>query len=67
MKHPRCVITIEGSEEGEIDDLLYYLKTYRELLREPTLLVCLDAGGVHRDTLTLVNTLKGCMNFELSA
>jgi len=25
LPHPRCVITIEGSEEGEIDDLIYYL------------------------------------------
>jgi acetylornithine deacetylase/succinyl-diaminopimelate desuccinylase-like protein len=30
--HPRCVITIEGSEEGEIDDLLYYMETYKHLL-----------------------------------
>ncbi len=25
LKHPKCVITIEGSEEGELEDLVYYL------------------------------------------
>merc|ERR1712166_987184 len=28
--HPRCIITIEGSEEGEIDDLIHYIKNYKD-------------------------------------
>ena len=43
--HPRCIITIEGSEEGELDDLIYYMDKYKDLLASPDLVICLDAGG----------------------
>ena len=67
MKHPRCIITIEGSEEGEIDDLLYYLKTYKHLLGTPNLVICLDSGANSKDALTVTSTLRGCMNFDITA
>jgi acetylornithine deacetylase/succinyl-diaminopimelate desuccinylase-like protein len=67
LKHPRCVITIEGSEEGEIDDLIYYLNKYKDLLGNPTLVICLDAGGCSKDTLSITSSLRGCYNFNLKA
>lgn len=65
--HPRCIITIEGCEEGETDDLIYYMATYKHLLGSPNIVICLDAGGTSHDTLTITSTLRGCFNFDLSA
>ena len=30
--HPRVVITIEGSEEGELFDLIHYMANYKDLM-----------------------------------
>ena len=65
MSHPRCTITIEGSEEGEINDLLHYLQHYKTDLGKPDLIICLDAGAYTEDTLTVTNSLRGCLNFDL--
>lgn len=64
--HPKVVITIEGSEEGEIHDLIHYLKSYKHLLDEPTLVVCLDAGALTEDTITITSTLRGCITFDVT-
>lgn len=65
--HPSVVITIEGSEEGEIFDLVYYLQKYKSLLGKPTLVVCLDAGSSSEETITITSSLRGCITFDLKA
>lgn len=67
LSHPRCTITIEGSEEGEIDDLIHYLAHYKSELGKPDLIICLDASAYTEETLTVTNSLRGCLNFDLSA
>lgn len=67
MSHPRITVTIEGSEEGEIDDLLHYIKNYKDDLGKPDLIICLDAGAYTEDTITVTNSLRGCLNFDLTA
>ena len=37
------MVTIEGSEEGEIDDLLFYMQKYKAELGNPDLVICLDS------------------------
>jgi acetylornithine deacetylase/succinyl-diaminopimelate desuccinylase-like protein len=59
------VITIEGSEEGEIYDLLYYLNTYKHLLGSPSLVICLDAGAATPESMMITNSLRGCANFDI--
>lgn len=63
--HPRIVITIEGSEEGEIDDLLHYLEKYKDKLGNPNLVICLDSEATLDTTLTLTTTLRGVLDFSL--
>jgi len=63
--HPKIVITIEGSEEGEIFDLVHYLKKHKDLLDEPTLVVCLDSIALAEDTITITSSLRGCITFDL--
>ena len=41
--HPRVVITIEGSEEGDTADLYYYVKKHKSELGNPDLVICLDS------------------------
>lgn len=67
LSHPRCTITIEGSEEGEIADLIHYIKNYKDDLGSPDLIICLDAEAYTEDTLTVTNSLRGCLNFDLKA
>lgn len=63
--HPRCTITIEGSEEGELDDLLYYLKNYKHMLGDPSIVFCLDSMS-QEFTLVSVNSLRGYFDFNLT-
>ena len=65
--HPKVVITIEGSEEGEIFDLIHYLKKHKELLDSPTLVVCLDSVAFTEETITITSSLRGCINFDIKA
>jgi len=65
LGHPRCVITIEGSEEGEIDDLVHYLKAYKSDLGNPDLVVCLDSVAVTTTAFWITSTLRGCANFDI--
>ena len=67
LSHPRCTITIEGSEEGEIADLIHYMVHYKADLGKPDLIICLDAEAYTEDTLTVTNSLRGCLNFDLKA
>ena len=56
---------IEGSEEGEIFDLVHYLKKHKELLESPTLVVCLDSVAFTEETITITSSLRGCITFDL--
>jgi len=64
--HPKCVITIEGSEEGEIFDLIHYITKYKDLLENPSVILCLDSMAVSEDTITITSSLRGCLTFDLS-
>ncbi len=67
-QHPRCVITIEGCEEGgDTRDLRYYLEAYKHLIGSPNLVICLDAGGLSHETLNITSSLRGSLKFDLSA
>jgi acetylornithine deacetylase/succinyl-diaminopimelate desuccinylase-like protein len=67
LPHPRVVITIEGNEEGgSLDDLKYYMQTYRDtLIGEPNVVICLDSDAFSEDTLVISSSLRGCLIFDL--
>ena len=64
LPHPRIVITIEGAEEGgNLEDLIYYMKTYRDtLIGEPNVVICLDSDAFRDDTLVISSSLRGCLS-----
>jgi len=47
------------------DDLLYYIKTYKHLLGNPNLVICLDSGASRPDCLSITSTLRGYLDFDL--
>ena len=63
--HPKVIITIEGIEDGEIFDLIYYLKTYKYILEYPKLVVCLDSVAFIEETITVTSSLRGCITFDI--
>lgn len=65
LGHPRVVVTIEGSEEGEIDDLLFYMKKHKDELGSPDLVICLDAIANNTQSLFVTSTLRGIFNFDI--
>ena len=64
--HPRIVITIEGSEEGEIHDLIHYFGKYSHLLGRPDLVICLDTYAASPESMSITSSLRGSMTFDLS-
>ena len=67
LSHPRCTITIEGSEEGEIADLIHYMQKYKGDLGKPDFSIRLGAGATTEETLTVTNSSRGCLNFDFVA
>ena len=65
LGHPRIVITIEGSEEGEIDDLIYFMKKYKDELGGPSLVICMDAMAVNTDSLFITSSMRGILAFDI--
>lgn len=41
------------------------MEHYKSLLGKPDLIICLDAAAYTEDTLTVTNSLRGCLNFDL--
>ena len=62
LGHPRVVVTIEGSEEGEIDDLLFYIGKYKAELGSPDLVICLDSIAYDTSSFFVTSTLRGCIS-----
>jgi acetylornithine deacetylase/succinyl-diaminopimelate desuccinylase-like protein len=59
IPHPRCVLFIECCEESGSPDYNAYLKEYRDRIGTPDLIAVLDAGGVDRDHLWRIVSLRG--------
>jgi acetylornithine deacetylase/succinyl-diaminopimelate desuccinylase-like protein len=59
LRHPRCVVLIEGSEESASPDLDAHLDALAARLEGTDLLVCLDSGAPTYDRLWLTQSLRG--------
>ncbi|WP_133129737.1 M20/M25/M40 family metallo-hydrolase [Legionella yabuuchiae] len=66
IKHPRCVIIIEASEESGSQDLPYYIEGLKERIGNPRLIICLDSGAGNYEQLWMTTSLRGNIVGELS-
>ncbi len=58
-KHGRIVITIESGEESGSPDLVYYLKTLKDRIGNPNLMICMDSGCKDYSSIWLTTSLRG--------
>ena len=59
IKHARCVVLIEFSEESGSPDLPYYVDHYRNEIGDVDLVICLDSGAGNYDQLWSTTSLRG--------
>lgn len=62
---PRVVILIEGSEESNTVDLLYYVQQLKPLIGDPSLIICLDSGCEDNERLWVSTSLRGVFTIDL--
>jgi acetylornithine deacetylase/succinyl-diaminopimelate desuccinylase-like protein len=55
----RVLILIEASEESGSPDLSAYVEHLKERIGTPSLVICLDSGGLSYDRLWLTSSLRG--------
>lgn len=66
IKHARCVVLIEASEESGSPDLPYYIEALKDTIGMPSLVICLDSGAGNYDQLWMTTSLRGNIVGELS-
>jgi acetylornithine deacetylase/succinyl-diaminopimelate desuccinylase-like protein len=67
VPRPRAVICLELDEESGSIDFPFYLNKYSEIIGNPGLLIFLDSGIATYDRLWLTTSLRGLLNWSLSA
>lgn len=67
VPHGRCVILIETGEESGSLDLAYYLETFKDVIKEPSLIICLDSGAGNYEKLWITASLRGTVVGRLTA
>lgn len=66
IRHGRCVILIEGSEESGSPDLPAIIAHLAPRIGRPSLAVCLDSGCGNYDQLWLTTSLRGLTGGKLT-
>ena len=67
IQHNRIVFFFETDEESGSRDLLYYLQKFKDTVKEPSLVICLDSGCCDYEHLCLTTTLRGNVVFTVKA
>jgi acetylornithine deacetylase/succinyl-diaminopimelate desuccinylase-like protein len=65
MRHNRCVILIEASEESGSPDLPAHIESLRDRIGSPSLVICLDSGCLDDERLWVTTSLRGLAAGEL--
>jgi acetylornithine deacetylase/succinyl-diaminopimelate desuccinylase-like protein len=61
IPHGRCVLLIEGCEESGSFDLPHYVDALRDRIKQPDLVICLDAECGNYDQLWTTTSLRGML------
>ena len=41
---------------------MHYMRTYKDLIQSPTVVICLDSDAFKEDTLVVSSSLRGCLS-----
>lgn len=63
----RVVLFFETDEESGSKDLIYFIKQNKDVIGQIDMLFCLDSGSISTEHLCMTTTLRGVMNFEVTA
>eukprot|EP01132_Coremiostelium_polycephalum_P002083 gene2083-2570_t len=66
IPHDRYVIIIEGSEESGSIHLTDYIIQYADIIKTPSLVICLDSGCGNYDQLWMTSSLRGVLTGDLT-
>ncbi len=66
IKHPRCVVIIEGCEESGSYDLPHYLTKLKDRIGSPKLIITLDSDAGNYEQLWLTTSLRGIVGGVLT-
>ena len=65
LRHARCVILIEASEESGSPDLPFYVDALADKIGDVSLVICLDSGCGDYERLWLTSSLRGLVGGAL--
>ena len=65
LRHNRCVVLIEASEESGSPDLPAHVEALRSTIGTPSLVVCLDSGCLDDQRMWVTTSLRGMASGEL--
>jgi len=65
VRLPWIVLVLETEEESGSKDLVYLLKKNSDIIKEPSICICLDSGCMDYKNLWLTSTLRGICKFNL--
>lgn len=66
MPHPRCLITIEGNEESNEEDYMFYLEILKPRLGDIKLVFAVDSLGLSFDSFWISTSLRGVLMAKLT-
>lgn len=66
LRHARCVVLIEASEESGSPDLPAHVDALAQRLGRPELVVCLDSGAMDDERLWVTTSLRGLAGGRLT-
>lgn len=64
QKH-RFVLFFESDEESDSKDLIYFLEQSKNKIKQPDIVICLDAGGLDDEHFPLTNSLRGIFDCQI--
>ena len=67
LPHGRVVIVIENEEESGSPNLIYYIQRLKDRIGTPEIIFCLDSGAGNYEQYWVTASLRGVINFLLTA
>lgn len=65
IAHDRYVLFFETDEESSSRDIMYWVEKFKDEIKVPDMMFCLDSTALNNKYFTITSTLRGCMVFDL--
>ena len=65
VPHGKMVLFYEFDEESGSDDIIHYLRKFRDRMGEVDMILILDTSSISTNHFTIMSSLKGLVSFDL--